>query len=100
MEHGDPVLVLRAVDSERGVLADLARLVGHDFEGVRAELAESAALANAVVELVRRDPHLTELLTAELELAGSVAASDLAEAFRHLESTRPRPALAAIAARD
>ncbi len=97
MANGDPGLVLRAVDSERGVLADLARLVGHDSEAVRAELAEAEAIGCAVADAARRDPAIGHAVIAQLDAAGSTAANDLASAFRDLMA---RPALTAIAVRD
>ncbi len=96
MQSGDAAIVLRSLDSERALIADLMRILGHDAESVRAELAEAEALAVALLALTRRDPHLTELLAGELDRAGTTAANDLADTFRHLESTRPKPSLTAI----
>ncbi len=38
MAHGDAAIVLRSIDSERGVVGDLARILGHDATSAREEL--------------------------------------------------------------
>ncbi len=98
MRTGDAAIVLRSVAEERGVIGDLLRVLGHDAESVRAELAEAEALADAVAESARRDPAIGHAVIAELDQAGSIAASDLAAALR---TYLTRASLAAIpVARD
>ncbi len=93
MRSGDAPIVLRSIDAERGVLADIARLLGHDSEAVRAELAEAEALADAVADAARHDPAIGRALIEELDQAGSAAASDLASALRDWMTRAPLTAI-------
>ncbi len=86
MATGDGTLTLRAVDTERGVLNDLARFVGLDPDAVRADLAEAPAVMDVLVVLARRDPAVAVDLAVELDQLG---ADDLARAVRGITGQTP-----------
>ncbi len=95
MRSGDAAIVLRAVAEERGVIGDLLRILGHDASSVQEELAEAEAIGCAVADAARLQPEVGYAVIAQLDQAGSVAATDLAAALRDY-LTRASPTAAAL----
>ena len=87
--------VLKAIEVERGLLADLANRVGITTETARQAVAESDALVMAHLDLARTDPALGRRLVAALRRrdapAGLVAAVEATTTHlpaQHTEETR------------
>jgi len=89
MASGDPGMSLRAVDTERAVLTDLAKLVGLDPDSVRDGLHEAVALADAVSNLIQR----------EVRAGGPTLADDLADELDHLDSPELASAIRDVSTR-
>lgn len=73
MATGDAAIVPRSLDSERALIAGQVRILGHDAESVRAELAEafrdlmarlpSGRCRSGLLSTTREDPAMTNTST-------------------------------------